>query len=395
MNAPSQLQQPQMYRVKDWMRTHLFNGTGNTILTVLVVLIAGFVLFTVIRFVFIDAEWSVVSVNKRLIFLGRYPKGEEWRLWPPLWAALGLIAAAWGTWSSLSRRDILWLLLAAVFILVFVAHGTEGLLFGGAVVLAAVLYAGVRLSGTDPTMRSRLRLAIIIGWIILLPGTIVIITAFDGVQPALWGGLMLNILLATFGIGFALPLGIALALARSSSLPVVKWFSTAIIEITRGGPLVAWLFIARFVLPAFLPDILNTDVIVNALIIVILFTGAYIAEIVRGGLQSVPPGQREAADALGLSGFNVTVFIILPQALKAVIPALVSQMISLWKDTTLFSILSFTDALGGAKAAFSQAQFVGRQKEALIFIGLIFWAGSFGMSRISRRIEKYLGVGSR
>ena len=233
------------------------------------------------------------------------------------------------------------------------------------------------------------------GWLILVPFTIIIITAFDGVEPALWGGLMLNILLATFGIGFGLPLGILLALGRSSSLPVLKWFSTVLIEITRGGPLVAWLFIARFVLPTFLPDILNTDVIVNAIIIVILFTGAYIAEIVRGGLQSVDPGQKEAAEALGLSSFNVTVFIVLPQALKAVIPALVGQMISLWKDTTLFSILSFTDALGGGKAAYSQAQFIGRQKEVLIFIALIFWAGSFGMGRISRRLEKYMGVGER
>ena len=140
---------------------------------------------------------------------------------------------------------------------------------------------------------------------------------------------------------------------------------------------------------------LNTDVVVNALIIMILFTGANIAEIVRGGLQSVDPGQREAVEALGLSGFKVMVFIVLPQALKAVIPPLVSHKISLWKDTTLFSVLSFRDALGGAKATFSQAQFVGRQKEALIFIGLIFWAGSFGISRISRRIEKYQGIGAR
>jgi His/Glu/Gln/Arg/opine family amino acid ABC transporter permease subunit len=197
---------------------------------------------------------------------------------------MGLIAAAWGAWSSLSRRDIMALLSAVLFILIFIAHGEQGLLFFGAVVLAALLYAGVRFAGTNPATQSRLKLAIAVGWIILLPGTIVLITAFDGVQPALWGGLMLNILLATFGIGFALPLGIGLALACSSSLPVIKWFATAIIEITRGGPLIAWLFIARFVLPAFLPDILNTDVIVNALIIIILFTDAYIAEIVRGGL---------------------------------------------------------------------------------------------------------------
>ena len=160
------------------------------------------------------------------------------------------VGRAWSTWcgvgrvSSLSRRDIVILLLAIAFILIFVARCTEALLFVGAIVLAAAAYTGVRVAGANPTTSSRLKLAIIVGWIILLPGTIVIITAFDRVRPALWGGLMLNILLATFGIGFALPLGIAPALARSSSLPVVKWFAKAIIEITRGGLLVAPLFIA-------------------------------------------------------------------------------------------------------------------------------------------------------
>ncbi|PZC50388.1 MAG: general L-amino acid transport system permease protein [Chloroflexi bacterium] len=148
-------------------------------------------------------------------------------------------------------------------------------------------------------------------------------------------------------------------------------------------------------LPEFLPDALNTDVIVNALIVVCLFTGAYVAEIVRGGLQSVPPGQVEAARALGLGNVHTTVLIVLPQALRAVIPALVSQLISLWKDTTLFSILSFTDALGAAQASISQADFIGRQKEVLLFIGLAFWSVAFGMSRLSQRIERALGVGVR
>ncbi|MCH8222843.1 MAG: ABC transporter permease subunit [Chloroflexi bacterium] len=135
--------------------------------------------------------------------------------------------------------------------------------------------------------------------------------------------------------------------------------------------------------------------IVNAMIIISLFTGAYVAEIVRGGLQSVDRGQVEAAHALGLSTFNVTVFIVLPQAIRAVIPALVSQMIALWKDTTLFSVLSFTDALGGAQAAIAQPDFIGRQKEVLLFIALLFWSVSFGMSRLSQRFERTLGIGER
>jgi general L-amino acid transport system permease protein len=176
---------------------------------------------------------------------------------------------------------------------------------------------------------------------------------------------------------------------------VLKVVATAIIEITRGGPLVAWLFISRFVLPEFFPDSLQVDPIISAMIIVSLFTGAYIAEIVRGGLQSLDPGQAEAAHALGLSTFNVTVFIVLPQAIRAVIPALISQMISLWKDTTLFTVLSFTDALGGAQAAIAQPAFTGRSQEALFFIALLFWSGSLGMSRLSQRFEKALGLGER
>ncbi|MBT4074364.1 MAG: ABC transporter permease subunit, partial [Chloroflexi bacterium] len=160
-------------------------------------------------------------------------------------------------------------------------------------------------------------------------------------------------------------------------------------------PLIAWLFIARFVLPVFIPGFLETDPIVNSMIVVSLFTGAYVAEIVRGGLQAVDRGQVEAANALGLGGFNVTVFIVLPQAIRAVTPALVSQLISLWKDTTLFAFLGFTDALSGGQAAYNQTAFKGDQIEVLLFIALMFWAVAFGMSRLSQRIERVLGIGAR
>jgi general L-amino acid transport system permease protein len=381
--------------VRSWLRKNLFNSPSNSVLTVVVGSLLLLVLYVAIKFIFIDADWSVISINRRLIFLGRYPQGAEWRVWPPLWLAFGLGGLSYGLLAQASRRDLVWLAIIVGLILGFLAHGGVGLLFGGATLFAIAAYRAGRMAGDRPRLHSRLRRVVIVGWLVLIPFTVILIAAFGGVRPALWGGLLLNVLLAIIGIGIGLPLGILLALARASSLPVLKAVSTAIIEITRGGPLVAWLFISRFVLPAFLPDWLQVDPIVSAMIIVSLFTGAYVAEIVRGGLQSVDRGQVEAAHALGLSTFNVTVFIVLPQAIRAVIPALISQMISLWKDTTLFSVLGFTDALGGAQAAIAQPDFIGRQREALLFVALLFWSGSLGMSRLSQRFERVLGIGVR
>lgn len=383
------------HRALQWAQVNLFSSRANSLLTVVTTSVLGAVFFLAVKFVFLDADWTVVDVNLRLIFLGRYPQGEEWRIWPPLWLLLGLGGLSYGLLSRINRRDLVILAVTTAFILAFLAQGVIGVLFGAAVVFSVAMYAVGRLAADRPGLRSVLWKITVVGWLMLIPVTVIVISVAGGVKPSLWGGLMLNVLLATIGIGVGLPVGILLALARASSLPVLKTVSTAVIEITRGGPLVAWLFISRFVMPAFLPDFLQTDVIVNAMIIVSLFTAAYIAEIVRGGLQSVDQGQVEAARALGLSTFNITTFIVLPQAIRAVIPALISQMISLWKDTTLFSVLSFTDALGAAQAAYAQTDFIGRQREALLFIGLLFWAGAFGMSRLSRRFEKTLGIGGR
>ncbi|MCH8816612.1 MAG: amino acid ABC transporter permease [Chloroflexi bacterium] len=402
MNAPNALGvrgtrtvTPVSYRARRWARTQLFSSPANTALTVVAVTLLAFVLYTMLKFVFVDADWTIININRRLIFLGRFPQSEEWRVWPPMWLAMGLGGLSYGLLSRGSLRDLVWLAAAVVFILGFLAHGMNGLLFGGAVMFSIAGYGAGRMAGNRPQLRPRLGTVAIVGWLLIIPFTVILISAFGGVKPALWGGLLLNVLLAVIGIGVGLPLGILLALSRASSLPVLKGVSTAIIEVTRGGPLIAWLFIARFVLPAFIPDALQTDVIVNAMIIVSLFTAAYVAEIVRGGLQSIDKGQVEAAHALGMGAFHVTFFIVLPQAIRAVIPALVSQMIALWKDTTLFAVLGFTDALGGAQAAYSQSEFIGRQKEALLFIALLFWSVSFGMSRLSQRVEKALGLGER
>ena len=389
---------------------NLFRSRANIALTVLTSTLLILGLFELVEFLFwVPSEadptknvfdpgerWRVIGVNRRILFVGRFPQGEEWRLWPPLFLGLGLLGLSFGLWARLGLREAVAVALAVAFVLGFLAHGENGALFAAAAATAVAAHAIGRRAGRSARSRDRARNLAAVGWALAMPFTVIIIVAFGGVKPALWGGLTLNVLLAVIGIGVGLPLGILLALLRASSLPVVKGVATAIIEITRGGPLIAWLFIARFVLPDFLPDALNTDVIVNATIIVCLFTAAYVAEIVRGGLQSVPHGQVEAAQSVGLSNFNITLFIVLPQALRAVIPALVSQLISLWKDTTLFSILGFIDALGAGQSAFGgQAEFIGKQKEVLLFIALLFWSVSFTMSRLSHRFERALGLGLR
>ena len=215
------------------------------------------------------------------------------------------------------------------------------------------------------------------------------------VSSNLWGGLLLTLLLTAVGIVVSFPLGILLALGRRSHLPIIKWTSIAYIELVRGVPLVTILFMAQIMLPLFLPAGIQIDRVVRAMVGIILFTAAYQAENVRGGLQAIPPGQYDAAKAVGLSGLHTTVFIILPQALRNVIPVLVGQFIALYKDTSLVAIVGLLDLLGIAKSIVSQPQFIGLQREAYLFVTVIYWFVSYFMAHLSQRLEVALGVGER
>jgi general L-amino acid transport system permease protein len=194
------------------------------------------------------------------------------------------------------------------------------------------------------------------------------------------------------------PLGVLLALGRRSSLPAVRWVCIAYIELIRGVPLITILFVGAFMLGFFLPAGMETPSLeTRALVAIAIFTSAYVAEIVRGGLQSVPRGQVEAAQALGLSAVKTTRLIVLPQALRAVIPALVGQFISLYKDTSLVFIIGLTEVLAVAEAITKQPDFLaqGLFVETLLFAAFVYWAGSYWMSRESQRLERRLGVGER
>ena len=207
-----------------------------------------------------------------------------------------------------------------------------------------------------------------------------------------WGGLLLTLILAAVGIVVSFPLGVLLALGRRSNLPAIKWFSTAYIETVRGVPLVTILFMAQIMVPIFLPDF-RIDKILRAMLGITLFSAAYMAENVRGGLQAVPKGQHEAAHAIGLNYPLTMLLIILPQALRSVIPAIVGQFISLFKDTSLVTVIGLLDLLGIAKTVIANPDWLGLQAEVYLFAAAIYFVFSYSMSYISQKIEDALGIG--
>ncbi|BCO10841.1 amino acid ABC transporter permease [Desulfolithobacter dissulfuricans] len=213
------------------------------------------------------------------------------------------------------------------------------------------------------------------------------------VETHKWGGLMLTLIIATIGMFFALPFGIILALGRQSSMPVAKSVSVMFIELWRGVPLITVLFMSSVMLPIFMPEGMHVDKLVRALIGIIFFQSAYMAEVIRGGLQAMPKGQYEAADALGLSYWQAMLLIILPQALKTVIPGIVNTFIALFKDTTLVLIIGLFDLLAIVQSAFADPKWLGFSVEGYVFAGLIYWIFCFSMSRYSQYLERKLHTG--
>lgn len=384
-------------KARRWVHRNLFSSTFNSVLTVVSVAVLAFLAFSVSRFVFIEADWEVIEANRRLLFVGRYPSDQEWRLWPPLYLAAILGGLAWGAWAQVSKRDAAWMAAGAAFLFVFLAHGSNGILLAvaGFLAVAGYLLSHYVLREGRPALL--VRRAVIAGAVILIPFTMGILMLGGGPSTELWGGYFTNILIASVAMAFSLPLGIVLALARRSEIYTLKYPAIVFIEVIRAGPLVVWLFISRFVLPDFMPPIFGLnelDLLLRVMVMFTIFTSAYIAEIVRGGLQSVPRGQVEASQALGLGTIDTTLFIVLPQALRTVIPALVGQLIALWKDTSLVFIVGLLEFTRAGNAALFQAEFSGSHQEVYLFIGFGFWIVSFTMSRLSVRLERSLGIGS-
>jgi general L-amino acid transport system permease protein len=215
----------------------------------------------------------------------------------------------------------------------------------------------------------------------------------SSVETSKWGGLPLTLTLSVIGLTLAYPLGIVFALGRRSKMPVVKTLCVLYIELIRGVPLISLLFMSSVVFPLFLPEGVTINNILRAQVAIILFTAAYIAEVVRGGLQAMPRGQYEAADSIGLNYFLTMRLVILPQALKIVIPPSVQQLISAFKDTSLVVIIALFDVLRTTQTVLSDPKWMGFSAEAYIFVALIYFLCCFFMSNYSRRLERELETG--
>jgi general L-amino acid transport system permease protein len=335
-------------------------------------------------------------------------------------AALGIIAVLAGaTWAIESRRvpRLLALLAGGVFLglnlpaagltiegpaglpipqlLIVGAAAVGGWLAGRAVGKTAAAFAGAR----------RLLTGL---WVVALGAVVLILTDFEvgrpefdpqhvlsQVQPSLWSGMMLTIILSALAILLSFPLGVLLALGRMSRLPVIRVSCVTIIEVVRGVPLITILFMAQVMLPMFLPIDLTIDRVARAIAGLTIFTAAYLAEVVRGGLQSVPHEQLQAARALGLSEFLVTALILLPQALRLVVPAIMGQFVSIFKDTSLIAIVGLLELLGILSSITKQREFIGTVREVYLFAAVFYFVIAYAMSVASRRVEKQLGLGTR
>jgi general L-amino acid transport system permease protein len=355
-----------------WIRRNLLATPKDVILTILALALIAWAVPHLVNWLFIQAVWSgpdrtfcattiqggvqpdgwsgacwaFVSAKYDQFIFGRYPLDERWR--PAIVGILFIVLLVPMLIPSAPRKGLNAILLFAVLpVLAFwLLHGGFGL---------------------------------------------------EVVDTPLWGGLMVTLALSFVGIAVSLPCGILLALGRRSKMPVIRMLCVTFIEVIRGVPLITVLFMASVMLPLFLPTGWNVDKLLRALIGVSIFTSAYMAEVIRGGLQAIPKGQFEGADSLGLGYWQKTRLIIMPQAIKLVIPSIVNTFIGTFKDTSLVTIIGMFDLLGIVKLNFSDANWASAVTPitGLIFAGFIFWLFCFGMSRYSGFMERHLDTGHK
>jgi len=388
---------PQSPGFLKWMKENLFSSIFNTVLTILLIPLISYFLIAVFRWAFFAAEWRAVTQFPLLYAVGQYPRDQIWRVGIILSGLFLFLGISWGRWGGLLKSISFTAgLIMLVTSLLPVQHPaldlSMRLYLGSNLLIILVGY----LIGRKTAIKN---IHIFIGWLLVPVCGIVLLAGFKAselipnVSTTLWGGLLVTILFAAGGILLSFPLGVALAFGRCSSLPIVSAFSTIFIETIRGVPLVTILFMFSIILALFLPVESRIDRLVRALMAVTVFSAAYSAENIRGGLQSVPLGQIEAAKALGMSNLKTTIFIVLPQALRAVLPAIVGQFISLFKDTTLVVIIGINDFLGiGRSIINSDPEFVQMRTEVYIFMAVVYWIFSYLMSLASRRMEAAMGM---
>ena len=395
--------------VVGWMRDNLFSAWYNSALTVMVSIALALALWFGMGWVFLEADWTVVPTLGGRIIIGQYNieaacPGQNcfWRPQAALLMITVLLGMAWGVAGGGLTKRVAIVVGGVAAAFAFLPYSLDQMGLDVRLLLLANLPALA--VGWALARYTRLGTA---SWIAILSMiafvlTLVLLRGLPGVpllQPVsviFWGGLMLNLLLAVAGIGFSFPIGIALALGRRSRLQVVKLLSIVFIETFRGVPLITLLFMSQVLVPLAFPENFPQNSLVRACIVITLFSSAYMAENIRGGLQSLHPGQAEAARALGLPGWQTTLFISLPQAIRNVIPLIVGQFISLFKDTSLVYIIGMLDVVEISRAFIQgNPEYLASAKELFIFLALVFWVFTYGMSYVSRRVEQHLGVGER
>ncbi len=392
-----------------WVRANLFGTWYNGVLTVISVLAIVFGLWFGLRWIFTIAEWTVIAELGGRFVIGQFNTvaacpGQNcfWRPQIGLIFVSALLGMTWGvTRGSLAKQAALTVsIVAALF--AFLPYGLDEMGWDVRFILLAnlpAMGAGWALAYYTNLLTIRriviLAIASFLVTLVLLRG----LPGVPGLQPVsviYWGGLMLNLLLAVIGITLSFPIGVGLALGRRSHLPVVKMICVVFIEVFRGVPLITLLFMSQVLVPLAFPEDFPLNSLTRAAIVITLFSAAYMAENIRGGLQALHPGQEEAARALGLPGWQTTILISLPQAIRNVIPAIVGQFISLFKDTTLVYIIGMLDVVEIGRAFIQGNQdYLDNALELFVFLAVVFWIFCYSMSYVSRRIERHLGVGVR
>jgi general L-amino acid transport system permease protein len=379
-----------------WVRKNLFSTWYNIALTLLSVWLLYIFLKPAIEWATTEARWGVIEANLTLFMIGLYPRDQIGRVWLTIFILAGLIGLSWGVWKNAARGFALMALGAGVsFILIAFFFGWDVWMEWVIAVAILVVFYFIGLYLPRGALIAGIAWFLYFPLVFLLIAGTKYIATLPPVASSLWGGLLLTLLLTIVGNFGALPLGILLALGRRSKLPVIRYFSIGYIELIRGVPLITILYMAAVLLPYFLPIDVRPDQVVRAMIGFIMFEAAYQAENVRGGLQAIDRGQYEAAHAVGLNGAQTTVLIILPQALRAVIPALFNSFISLFKDTSLVAIIGLFDVVRIARTILAQSEWLGTHREVFLFAFLIYWLFNLAFTYGSRRMEEALGVGKR
>jgi general L-amino acid transport system permease protein len=356
-----------------WFRKNLFATPIDAALTVLALLALAWAVPQILNWAFFSAQWTGADRSACLTVAqgGSHPDGWSGACWAFVSAKFGQFM--FGRYPIEERWRVI----------------LTGILF--VALLAPLLIPRAPYKGLN---------AILFFGVFPFIAFFLLVGGFFGlpyVETSLWGGLLVTLVLSYVGIVVSLPLGIILALGRRSQMPAIKLLSVIFIETVRGVPLVTVLFMASFMLPLFVPPGVTFDKLLRALIGVALFASAYMAEVVRGGLQAIPKGQYEGADSLGLGYWQKMGLIIMPQALKLVIPGIVNTFIGMFKDTTLVLIISMFDLLGIVKQNLADANWATPQtaKTGLVFAGFVFWIFCFSMSRYSMYMERRLDTGLR